>query len=87
MLDQIKAFFDGFAHPHDQAEHANGEYSLDEKIALVEHLWQVAYADQTLCRCEEHLVRKLAQLLYIPHSQFVAARLRAAETVKSGAVS
>ncbi len=60
----------------------NSEYSVDEKVALIERLWRVAYADRTLCRYEEHLVRKLADLLYVPHSRFVAARQRAADAVE-----
>jgi uncharacterized tellurite resistance protein B-like protein len=60
----------------------NSRYNIGEKIALVERLWRVAYADRALCRFEEHLVRKLAELLHIPHSQFIAARLRAAEAVE-----
>lgn len=60
----------------------NSQYSADEKVALIERLWRVAYADQTLCLYEEHLVRKLAQLLHVPHSRFIAARLRAAEMVQ-----
>lgn len=48
-----------------------------EKERLVEHLWAVAYADGTLHPYEEHLVRKIADLLYVPHKTFIAAKLRA----------
>jgi uncharacterized tellurite resistance protein B-like protein len=51
--------------------------SMEEKERLIEHLWAVAYADGELHRYEEHLVRKIADLLYIGHKAFIAAKLRA----------
>jgi uncharacterized tellurite resistance protein B-like protein len=56
----------------------NRAYSPERKVDLVEALWRIAYADATLHRHEEHLVRKLADLLYVPHSAFIAAKHRAA---------
>ncbi|HEY8555646.1 MAG TPA: TerB family tellurite resistance protein [Burkholderiales bacterium] len=53
----------------------------EEKERLVEHLWAVAYADGELHEYEEHLVRKIADLLYVPHRSFIAAKLRARQAV------
>jgi uncharacterized tellurite resistance protein B-like protein len=54
-------------------------FSMEEKERLIEHLWAVAYADGELHRYEEHLVRKIADLLYVSHRAFIAAKLRAKE--------
>lgn len=51
--------------------------TAEEKERLIEHMWEVAYADGELHRYEEHLVRKIADLLYVPHKAFIAAKLRA----------
>lgn len=51
--------------------------SAEEKERLIEYMWVVAYADGKLHRYEEHLVRKIAELLYVPHNAFIAAKLRA----------
>jgi uncharacterized tellurite resistance protein B-like protein len=51
-------------------------WGMDERTALVEALWRVAYADSALSPYEEHLVRKVAQLLHVPHGAFVAAKHR-----------
>lgn len=48
----------------------------EEKERLIEHLWAVAYADGELHQYEEHLIRKLADLLYVPHKSFIAAKLK-----------
>jgi len=55
----------------------NGVYTPEQKISLVELLWQIAYANESLHKYEEHLVRKIADLLYVPHSAFIATKLRA----------
>jgi uncharacterized tellurite resistance protein B-like protein len=57
----------------------NQGYSAAEKERLVEHLWRVARADETIHKYEEHLIRRIAELLYVPHASFIAAKLRTAE--------
>ncbi len=54
----------------------NSVYTPEQKISLVELLWQIAYANENLHRYEEHLVRKVSNLLHVPHSAFIAAKLK-----------
>ena len=53
------------------------EYSMDERIRLVEHLWRVVFADGDLGYYEDHYVRKVAHLLHVPNTQSMLARNRA----------
>ena len=53
------------------------EYSMDERIRLIEHLWRVAFADGLLNPYEDHYVRKIAHLLYVPNTDSMLARNRA----------
>ena len=48
----------------------NEHYSQQQKIDLVEDLWRLAFADDELDRYEEHLLRRLAELLHVPHADF-----------------
>ena len=48
--------------------------SIDQKRALIGMMWRVAMADNTLSRYEEHLIRKVADLLYVPHADFIQAK-------------
>ena len=57
----------------------NDSLDAGQKSRIVELLWMVAYADGDLDRYEEHMIRKVADLLYIPHAQFISAKLRAEE--------
>ncbi len=54
----------------------NQSFSPEEKIRVVEMLWQVAFADGRLDRYEEALVRKVADLIYVPHRDFIRAKHR-----------
>ena len=51
------------------------EYSLEQRFQLVKILWQVAMADGDISKYEDHLIRKIADLIYLPHSQFIQAKL------------
>lgn len=42
-----------------------------EKAEIIEMLWWVALADGEIDPHEEHLVRKIAELLYVPHGEFI----------------
>lgn len=54
----------------------NKGFSVEQKLRMVEYLWQVAYANGTLSHHENHLMRKLGDLLYIPRGDFIAAKQR-----------
>lgn len=63
---------------HDFTRSLNDVLDADGRTRVVELLWQVAYADGRLDVYEEHLVRKVADLLHVPHSAYIHAKLRAA---------
>ena len=56
----------------------NKEYSQGQKVRLIESLWKIAFIDGILDIQEEYLVRKIADLLYVPHSAFIMAKNRVA---------
>ncbi len=55
----------------------NAHWTATDKVKIMEHLWEVAYADGELDKHERHLLRKLAGLLYIPQNDYIAAKIRA----------
>ena len=57
----------------------NRFYTQKQKRELITRLWQMAYADRTVHKFEEHLVRRLADLLHVPHSAFMQSKHRAAK--------
>jgi uncharacterized tellurite resistance protein B-like protein len=55
----------------------NKHFTLEQKARVIEQMWTIAYADAELSHYEEHLVRKIADLLYVPHATVVAAKIKA----------
>lgn len=62
---------------HEQLRLLNDELDDEAKTELMLWLWRIAYADGRLDPYEEARVRQLAELLYIPHGEFVRLRLQA----------
>ena len=54
----------------------NDEFEYPQKLNLLENLWKVAYADETLDKYEEHLLRKISDLIHISHSDYINIKLR-----------
>ena len=59
----------------------NEHYSSNQKYQLLKQLWRVAYVDGQIDRYEEHMIRKLSELLHLAHSQFIRAKIEARSTV------
>jgi len=57
----------------------NAHFDDTEKAHVVELLWRVAYADGDVDKHEEHLVRKVADLIHVPHSVFIREKHRVAD--------
>jgi uncharacterized tellurite resistance protein B-like protein len=59
-------------------------FSAEQKKRIVELLWLVSFADAEKHALEEHLVRKIAGLLHVPHPDFIDAKIRAREEIGGG---
>lgn len=55
----------------------NDQFSAHEKFLLLKQLWHVAVADGEIDKHEEGLIRKLSELLHIPHSIYIKAKAQA----------
>ena len=53
----------------------NDEFEYDDKLSLLKNLWKVAYADGNLDKYEEHLIRKISDLIHISHSDYINIKL------------
>lgn len=59
----------------------NNNFSIEQKIEIIESLWRIAYADNELDKYEEHLLRRISDLIYVPHRDFIAAKHRIQDEV------
>lgn len=58
----------------------NDAMGQEDKLALLTRIWQVALADDRVDKYEEHLIRRIADLLHLNHREFILARHRAEST-------
>lgn len=57
----------------------NEQLSVDEKMDLMVDLWRTALADGVIDKHEDHMIRRLSDLLYLHHSHFIRAKHLAME--------
>lgn len=52
----------------------NQHFSAAEKYELIKGMWLIAYADDSLDKYEEHVIRRVAELVHVSHSDFIRAK-------------
>lgn len=62
---------------HDFTRVINEHCSPEERSELIGLMWQVAAADGDLSKYEDHLIRRVADLLYVPHQEFIRLKHQA----------
>lgn len=63
----------------------NARFAHEQKVRIVEFMWQVAYADGDIGENENHLISKVAGLLHVTHGEYIAAKLHARQAAGLGA--
>jgi uncharacterized tellurite resistance protein B-like protein len=64
---------------HEFTRVINDTLSRKEKTVIIELLWKVAAADTVIDKYEEYFIRKIADLLYISHKDYIRAKHLAAD--------
>ena len=53
----------------------NDKFEYPNKLNLLKNMWKIAYADGSLDKYEEHLIRKTSDLIHISHSDYIKIKL------------
>ena len=61
---------------YDWTSSINESYDYEQKKDLIKLLWDVAYADGRIDKYEDYTIRKISELLYVKHSDFIRMKLR-----------
>jgi len=54
----------------------NEHFTIEQRITVVKQLWNMAYADGELASIEEHVIRKIADLLHLRHGEYIQTKPR-----------
>lgn len=74
LLDEAMQQHDLAVSLHEQVDLLNRNYDAAAKRELMRDLWAMAYADGELHPYEEATIRRLADLLYVPHKDFLQTK-------------
>ncbi|WP_426359780.1 TerB family tellurite resistance protein [Pseudocolwellia sp. HL-MZ19] len=53
----------------------NQHYTIEQRMEIIGYLWKLAYVDGELATLEEHIIRKIADLLHLRHSEYIQTKL------------
>lgn len=59
---------------HQFTQLINQYCNQEEKFNLMKAMWEMAYADGDLNKYEDYIIRKVADLIYVPHAEFIRAK-------------
>ena len=76
LVEQAEARVDESTSLYEFTRVINDHYSPQQKLELIDCMWAVAYADGNLDKYEEALIRQVAELTYVPHPDYIRAKLQ-----------
>ena len=85
LMEAADEAVDGATSLYEFTRLVNDHYSYDDKRSLVQSMWRVAYADASLDKYEEHLIRRVAELIYLNHGDFIRTKSIAQEAAQEAA--
>ena len=59
---------------HEMTNVINTHFTHERKLELILQMWRMAYADRRWDKYEEYLIRKVADLLYVSHKDFIRSK-------------
>ncbi|MEM8940662.1 MAG: TerB family tellurite resistance protein [Pseudomonadota bacterium] len=81
LLEQAGSAVDQATSLYEFTRAINDYYEPGDKVKLISDLWRVAYADSSLDKYEEHIIRRVADLIYVPHEDFIRTKLEVRQAV------
>ena len=60
------------------------QYTQQQKIKVIEYLWTIAFADQHLDPHEEHMIRRIADLIYVSHKDLIKTKHKVQDNMTKG---
>ena len=74
LIELATAEQDKAASLHQFTQLVNDHCDTNEKFELMVGMWRIAFADDHLDKYEEYMVRKVSELIYVSHSDFIRSK-------------
>ena len=75
LISDAKKTIDESTSLYEYTRVVNDEFDYADKLELLSRIWKLAFADGNLDKYEDHLIRKISDLIHISHSDFIKIKL------------
>ena len=75
VSEQMKKRADDATSLYEYTSLINENFNQIEKLELIRNLWTIAFADNILDRYEDSVIRRVCELTYVSHSDFIKTKL------------
>ena len=75
LISDAKKTIDESTSLYEYTRVVNDEFDYPDKLELLSRIWKLAFADGNLDKYEDHLIRKISDLIHISHSDFIKIKL------------
>ena len=75
LISDAKKTVDESTSLYEYTRVVNDEFDYTDKLELLSRIWKLAFADGNLDKYEDHLIRKISDLIHISHSDFIKIKL------------
>ena len=75
ISEQTKKRADDATSLYEYTSLINENFNREEKLDLIRNLWAIAFADKILDRYEDSVIRRVCELTYVSHSDFIKTKL------------
>ena len=65
---------------HPLASIINENFTYEKKCQLITSMWSIAHSDDYVDPHEDHIIRKISDLLYVAHRDFIHGKINARKT-------
>ena len=75
LISDAKKTVDESTSLYEYTRVVNDEFNYSDKLELLSRIWKLAFADGNLDKYEDHLIRKISDLIHISHADFIKIKL------------
>ncbi|MEH6587960.1 MAG: TerB family tellurite resistance protein [Halioglobus sp.] len=81
LVEQATVRVDEATSLYDFTRLINDHFTAEQKLQLIHNMWAVAWADDSVDKYEEHLIRQVAELTYVPHQDYIRSKHKARDNI------
>ena len=74
MFDSYTSRHDSMTSLYECTEIINKECSYDQKLKIIGYMWDIAFADSKIDKYEDYTIRKVSELIYVKHKDFISLK-------------